>query len=251
MVTYPVTSSPPPGTQYSYSTVNYVLAARIIEHLTGMSVNLYIKKKLFEPLDMKDSFFIAQKTGDSEVDARMDEGVTEDQRGRIADLSIITRDGRLPPEMAAGPDGKWDKFRRGWHFVNPDGGMFSTADDLLNFLRMLRDGGVFQSRRILSSQVVKLLVEDQGHAHTMGFGYRSQLTPYSQSAGTLEHMGYKMTYFWYEPRADNPLFGLFLSQRLPNISVNTNLTDGMHVIFRVFVPQVKAECFGAKVLHPA
>lgn len=251
MLTYPVTSSPPPGTQYSYSTVNYLLAARIVEKLTGKSVNVYIKEKLFEPLGMKDSFFIAQKTGDPDVDARMDEGVTDEQRARIPDLTLITRDGNLPVEMAPCAGGVWDKYRRGWRFVNPDGGMYSTADDLLNFLRMLRDDGVYQSRRILSRQIVRLLVEDQGHSHTMGFGFRAQATPYGQGMGTLEHMGYKMTYFWYDPGKENPLLGVFLSQRLPNVAVNTNLADGLHVIFRVFVSQVKSKAFGALISQPA
>jgi CubicO group peptidase (beta-lactamase class C family) len=248
--TYPVTSEPLPGSQYSYSTVNYVLAARIIEKLTGKSVNRYIKEKLFAPLGMKDSFFIPQKTGEPEIDAWMDDGTTLEQRQRIADLVLITRDGNLPAEMAPGPDGGWDKYRTGWRFVNPDGGMFSTANDLLNFLRMLRDGGQFQSRRVLSSQIVNLLIEDQGHSHTMGFGYRSQPTPYGQSAGTLEHMGYKMTYFWYDPRPENPLIGVFLSQRLPSIAVNINIGDGLHAIFRVFVSAVKSKVFGAKVSSP-
>jgi len=250
MQTYPVSSSPQPGTQYSYSTVNYVLVARIIEQLTKKPVNIYIKEKLFEPLAMKDSFFIAQKTGDPEMDARIDEGVGDEQRGRIADLALITKDGRLPPEMAAGHGGGWDKFRTGWRFVNPDGGMFSTADDLLNFLRVLRDGGMFESRRILSPEIVRLLVEDQGHAHTMGFGFRGQPTPYGQGPGTIEHMGYKMTYFWYDPAPDNPSLGVFLSQRLPNIAQNTNLADGLHVILRVFVPLIKSELSSAEVPQP-
>jgi len=241
MRTYPVTVSPPPGTQYSYSTVNYVLVARIIEQLTQTPVNRYLKEKLFTPLGMRDSFFIARVAGAARADAALDDGVSDEQRGRIADLTLITRDGQLPPEMAPGPDGGWDKFRSGWRFVNPDGGMFSTVADLLNFLGMLRDDGVFQSRRILSPAIVSLLVQDQGHGHTMGFGFRSQATPYGQSAGTLEHMGYKMTYFWYEPRLEQPLIGVFLSQRLPNVAVNTNLATGMHAIFRVFVTLVCAE----------
>jgi CubicO group peptidase (beta-lactamase class C family) len=243
MRTYPVIASPPPGTQYSYSTVNYVLVARIIEHLTHMPLNRYLKEKLFTPLGMRDSFFIARPARAIGAEAALDDGVSDEQRSRIADLTLITRDGQLPPEMAAGPDGGWDKFRSGWRFVNPDGGMFSTADDLLNFLGMLRDGGVFQSRRVLSPEIVSLLVQDQGHGHTMGFGFRSQTTPYGQSAGTLEHMGYKMTYFWYEPRLEQPLIGVFLSQRLPNVAVNTNLATGMHAIFRVFVTLVRAENF--------
>ncbi len=240
MRTYPVTADPPPGTRYSYSTVNYVLVARVIEHLTGAPVNQFIREKLFQPLAMADSFFIAQRSGDPEVDARLDEGVTDEQRARIADLAVISRDGQLPPEMAPGPGGGWDKLRTGWRFVNPDGGMFSTAPDLLNFLGMLRDGGVFRARQVLSPAVVKLLVADQGHGHTMGFGFRAGTTPYGQRPGTVEHMGYKMTYFWYEPHPDDPLVGVFLSQRLPNISVNTNLADGMQVIFRVFVRLVKS-----------
>ena len=244
--TYPVASSPPPGTRYSYSTINYVLAARVIEHLTGKSVNLYIKEKIFNPLGMKDSFFIAGKTGDPAVDTRMNEGVGDRQRARIADLTLITRDGVLPPEMAPGPGGGWDKFRTGWRFVNPDGGMYSTAGDLLNFLRMLRDGGAHGSRRILSPEVVRLLVEDQGHGHTMGFGFRAQPTPYGQGSGTLEHMGYKMTYFWYDPKPKEPLLGVFLSQRLPNVAVNTNLSDGMQVIFKVFVPLARSGVSGTR-----
>jgi CubicO group peptidase (beta-lactamase class C family) len=241
METYPVTATPPPGAQYSYSTVNYIVAARIIEQLTGQSVNTYVKEKIFVPLDMRDSFFIAQPTGIPAVDARIDEGTTAEQRARVADVSLITRDGELPVELAPGPENRIDKLRRGWRLVNPDGGMYSTASDLLNFLGMLSRGGRFKSHSVLSPAIVRLLVEDQGHSHTMGFGFRRRTTPYGQGAGTLEHMGFKMTYFWLEPRHDDHLTGVFLSQRLPNVAVNTNLADGMQVIFSVFVPLVRAE----------
>jgi beta-N-acetylhexosaminidase len=238
MQSYGISSSTLPGTQYSYSTANYIVAARIVENLTGKSLNVYLKEKLFGPLGMKDSFFIAQKTGDPALDQRMDEGVDDQQRGRIAEVAIITPDGALPPEMAPGPDNVWDKYRRGWRYVYPDGGMYSTAGDLMTYLRMLRDGGVSQSRTILSRQIVSLIVNDQGFGHTMAFGYHTQVTPYGQGAGTLEHLGNMMTYFWYDPRADDPLLGVFLSQRVTNIMVNNNMTDGMRIIFRVFVPML-------------
>jgi CubicO group peptidase (beta-lactamase class C family) len=244
MRTYPVATTSPPGSAYTYSTVNYIVAARIIECIAGRSVNLVVKEKLLDPLQMVDSFFIAGESGDPLVDARLCEGTTAGQRARIAELTLITRHGGLPPEMASGPGGGWDRLRRGWRFVNPDGGMYSTTSDLLNFLVMLRDGGVFQGRRILSRPIVRLMMEDQGHGHTLGFGFRRQQTPYGQGPGTLEYLGYKMTYFWIDPSADDPLLGVFLSQRLPNITVNTNLNDGMQVIFRAFVPVVKAGAFG-------
>jgi CubicO group peptidase (beta-lactamase class C family) len=240
MQTYPVPATPPPGSGYAYSTVNYILVARIVEHLTGMSVNRYVNEKLFRPLAMTDSFFVAGPTGDPAVDARIGEGVTDEQRARIADYVLITTDGRFPPEIAPGPGGSLNKTRAGWRFVNPDSGMYSCAGDLLNFLAMLRDGGVFRSRRVLSPAIVSLLVDDQGHGHTMGFGYRNRTTPYGQRGGTLEHLGLKMTYFWYDRSADKPLIGVFLSQRMPNFIANTNMSEGLRPIFRLFVPQVNA-----------
>lgn len=233
------------GTQFSYSPLNHIVAGRIVEELTGMSLNRYLKQKLFTRLGMNDSFFIAQPTGDPVVDARLAEGVTVEQRERIADLTLITRDGKMPPEVAPGPDGSWDKLRRGWRFVYPDGGMYTTASDLLTFLRMLRDGGLSANgKQILTPAVINLLLNDHGFGHTMGFGYRGHPTPYGQGANMLEHLGSKMTYFWYDPVPENPLLGVFLSQRLPNIAVDTNMGAGMKVIFRVFVLLVNNGIYG-------
>lgn len=231
--TYPVRSDPPPGSQYAYATVNHVLLARIIEQLTGRPVHHYIREKLLEPLGMRDSFFVAGPDA-----GPLDEGVTEQQRARVADYLLITQDGRFPAEIASGPGGTRNPLRAGWRFVNPDGGMYSTVDDLLNFLVALRDGGIFDGRRVLSDEIVRLLVTDQGHGHTMGFGFRAVATPYGQTAGTVEHLGLKMTYFWYDTRPDDPVVGVFLSQRMPNFIANTNMSAGLRPIFRVFLPLV-------------
>jgi CubicO group peptidase (beta-lactamase class C family) len=244
MATYePLTT---PGTEYCYSTIGYVVAARIVEELTGRSINRFLATEVFEPLGMTDSFFIAQPTGDPALDAMIDDGVSAGQRARIADVTLITRDGAMPPELAPGPDGDWDRFRRGWPFVFPDGGMYTTVTDLLAYLRMLRDGGTAGSRRVLSPEVVRLLTEDHGFGHTMGFGLRRQATPYGQGEYTLEQLGGMMTYCWLEMGSDQPLIGAFFSQRLPNIVVHQNMGTGMKVIFRVFVPAVAGAVNGAR-----
>ncbi|GGM54578.1 hypothetical protein GCM10012275_27150 [Longimycelium tulufanense] len=234
MRTYPLVHEP--GTRYSYSSANYIVAGRIVEQLTGRSPNLYLKEKLFDPLDMRDSFFVAQPTGDAALDARIDEGVVDEQRDRVAEVSLITRDGGWPAEVAPSPDGTWDKLRRGWRFIYPDGGMYTTAGDLLAYLRVIRDGGLRGDAQVLSPAVIKLLVTDHGFSHTMGFGFRASTTPYGQGPGTLDHLGNIMTYFWYDPSRDEPMLGVFLSQRLANAVVNNNMVDGLRVIFRHFVP---------------
>ncbi|MCA1561431.1 MAG: beta-lactamase family protein [Chloroflexi bacterium] len=214
-----------PGTKYSYSSANHIVAGRLLQHLTGKPPNRYLKERLFEPIGMKDSFFVAQPNEED------DDGVTQEQRDRIADVSLITRDGEWPPEIAPGPDGSWDKCRRNWRFVYADGGMYTTAADLLAFLRAVRGG-----HEVLSPDVLKLMVTDHGFGHTMTFGYRGTTTPYGQGPGTLDHLGNIMTYFWYDPVKE--LLGVFLSQRLANAIVNNNMMDGLRAIFSGFVPLV-------------
>ena len=235
----------PPGTEYRYSTIGYVVAARIAEKLSGQSINRFLKERIFSPLGMQDSFFIAQKTGDAALDDRILDEVSDEQRERIADVTLVTKDGAMPPEVAPGPDGVWDKYRRGWRFVFPDGGMYTTIVDLLRFLRMLRDGGVAETRRILSPAIVRLLIGDHGFGHTMGFGHRRNATPYGQGPDTFEQLGGMMTYCWMRLGTDTPLLGVFFSQRLPNIVVNPNMGAAMKVIFRVFIPAVHKALDGA------
>ena len=116
--------------------------------------------------------------------------------------------------------------------------MYTTAADLLAYLRMLRNGGMRGVDRILSPAVVKLMVSDGGFGHTMAFGYHGNASPYGQGPGTLDHLGHLFTYFWYDPRPNNPVVGVFLSQRLANAIVNNNMFEGLRGIFKGFVPLV-------------
>lgn len=230
-----------PGSKFNVNNYGFIVAGRIIEQLSGKSMNIYLKERLFEPLGMTDSFYVAQKTGDEEVDKRIDEGVTQQQRDRIADLTVISDDGKLPPEIAPGPNGHWDKFKRGWRLVEAGGGFYSSAPDLLTYWAALRDNGVSGGRRVLSDRVVGLLVDDQGFGHTMGFAYVDESQRHGEGAKTLMHLGGFNTFYWYDLRPSNPLIAMFLTQRL---TTATTLNDDPDVIFRVFAPLVEAGVFG-------
>lgn len=45
-----------PGRRFDYSNTNYLVLASIVEKVSGMSFSEFVKKNIFEPLDMKDSF---------------------------------------------------------------------------------------------------------------------------------------------------------------------------------------------------
>ena len=52
-----------PGTSKSYSNTNYVLLGKIIEVVTGMSLQDFFQQKIFEPLGMRNSYYPADNEG--------------------------------------------------------------------------------------------------------------------------------------------------------------------------------------------
>lgn len=47
-----------PGTKYEYSNSNYLVLAKIIREVTGISIGQFIKKRIFDPLEMNESFIL-------------------------------------------------------------------------------------------------------------------------------------------------------------------------------------------------
>ena len=47
-----------PGERFSYSGEGFVYLARVVEHITGESLDVFMKKAVLDPLDMKNSSFI-------------------------------------------------------------------------------------------------------------------------------------------------------------------------------------------------
>lgn len=52
-----------PDTQFSYSNSNFFLAACIVEQISKMSYNEFVRKNIFEPLGMKNSGFVDETLG--------------------------------------------------------------------------------------------------------------------------------------------------------------------------------------------
>ncbi len=47
-----------PGSQWSYCNANYLLLAQVVEKITGVSFQEWTKRNIFEPVGMKNSFFM-------------------------------------------------------------------------------------------------------------------------------------------------------------------------------------------------
>jgi CubicO group peptidase (beta-lactamase class C family) len=129
-----------PGTTYEYS-VSIDVAGYLVEVLSGMTFDVFLQTRLFEPLGMEDTGF----------------EVPEEDFGRLAMIYTPNEEtGELTPvpEMTNGVKEKVTVFSGG-------GGLVSTLSDYAKFGEMLLNGGELNGMRILEESTVKLIMSDQ------------------------------------------------------------------------------------------
>jgi CubicO group peptidase (beta-lactamase class C family) len=130
-----------PGSRWLYHTGSDLLGV-LIARASGKSFGAFMRERIFEPLGMKDTGF----------------QVPADETGRLA--SVYRRD----PETDAFvlfDDARDSRWSRPSSFQSGGGGLVSTADDYLAFLRMMLNKGLHGRDRILSRAAVELMTADQ------------------------------------------------------------------------------------------
>ncbi|MFC4518992.1 exo-beta-N-acetylmuramidase NamZ domain-containing protein [Cupriavidus pinatubonensis] len=172
-----------PGTRVIYSDINYVVLGEIVERASGMPLDAWCAARLFEPLGMTDTGF------------RPGPGLTP----RIAPTTFQAGHrlrGQVHDPIAAAMGG-----------VAGNAGLFSTADDLARFARMLLGDGQLGANRVLShDSVTTLMLPDKpaGADTWRSAGWALQ-APLAENrfrmlypVGMLEHLGYTGTGLWVD-----------------------------------------------------
>jgi CubicO group peptidase (beta-lactamase class C family) len=196
-----------PGTQWSYSSPGIEILGRIIEVCSGEKYVDYITEHILRPLGMKDSFFFPPA----------------DKIGRIA-MVYEGKDGKLARAPATILGGDPTKYRQGAVFPAPGWGLYSTAEDLLHFYRMMLNDGVYQGHRYLSPFSVHVMTEPQTtgiqpvgwmRGSDYGLAWEVVTDPLGELAGhtigTYGHGGAFGTQGWIDP--NNDLISILLIQR--------------------------------------
>ncbi|HZR16322.1 MAG TPA: serine hydrolase domain-containing protein [Verrucomicrobiae bacterium] len=189
-----------PGTQWRYTQSGINTAARIVEIAGGMPFDLFVQKRIFDPLAMKHTTFYP---------------------GRKSSFHLVTAysknktTGALEPVPPRGPIGQEG------HPPLGNGGLFSTAPDYARFCQMLLGQGLFKGRRFLSPEAFRLLTTLQtgdlptgffqsaqygNHGTNYGWGIGTCIlrAPHSGvvamlSPGTFGHGGAWGTQAWMDP----------------------------------------------------
>ncbi|WP_338868463.1 serine hydrolase domain-containing protein [Myxococcus stipitatus] len=138
----------PVGTLHAYSNTGFIIAGRAVETASGSDFGAFMQKHLFTPLRMAHSAF------------RVTPAVAELRAKGYGDLPPET----VPPH--------WIESE------GPAGGMFSSAEDLSRFVRMLLNGGRFEGRQVLRSESIQEMWREQNAGNPLDVGTRSGLTWY-------------------------------------------------------------------------
>jgi serine-type D-Ala-D-Ala carboxypeptidase len=182
----------PLGTRFRYSDVNFIVLGELVERVGGMPVDQFAGKHVFDPLKMADTGF---KPG-------------EELKKRVAPTGL--RDGKTILGEVHDPRA----FKLGG--VAGHAGLFSTADDLARYCRMLLRGGELDGTRVLAEKTVKLFTEPHAVPGAAGkdgtpaklarsYGWDVD-TSYSAPRGELfakgegfGHTGFTGTSVWVDP----------------------------------------------------
>jgi CubicO group peptidase (beta-lactamase class C family) len=163
-----------PGEQFRYSCLGYIVLGKIVEVVSGQSLDVFARETIFMPLGMRDTFYNPPVS----------------LQDRIAATTVLT--GTVHDPLAALMGG-----------VSGNAGIFSTAEDLAIYCRMLLNKGRGNRRQILSRESVVLLTTQQTLGRAYGFdvssSYSNHLKGDSMNPAAFCHSGYTGTSIVCDP----------------------------------------------------
>ncbi len=203
-----------PGTSWRYSFATDV-SARLVEALSGDPFDVFLKRRIFEPLGMVDTDFWAPP---------------EKRRRLVTMYAPVDLLDPMKGGLVKADDPQTGQYTQPRKLLSGGGGLVSTVSDYLNFIRMIVAGGSWNNVRLLQPQTLRLMRENQlasgvgvhfptwampGTVFGLGFALKQSLDANEPAAMQDEYHwgGVAGTHSWMAPRAN--LTGMCMTQRMP------------------------------------
>ena len=187
-----------PGSRWAYSAqAAFDTLVLVVERASGQKFDQFARQRIFEPLNMKDTFFYPAE-------------------------SFNPRKATLYSRTANGLQKQQDPNFMNGVFFSGGGGLFTTAEDYLQFAQMLLNEGQLNGKRLLSPRTVELMrsvhIPDtlQGRQRGEGFGLSVRVINNSAqrntflSDGSFGWSGAYGTHFWVDPQ--RKIVGILMTQ---------------------------------------
>lgn len=211
-----------PGEKYLYSEGLDVLGY-FIELMSGMPFDEFLRKRLFEPLGMNDTYFYLPDTKASRLVA-----IQKPQNGQWVRYPNTFYDTEYPIKGAK-------------TFFSGGAGLSSTAKDYATFLMMYLNGGELGGKRFLSRTTVQTILSNQvgdllggekaNSSYGLAFGLLNKAGEEKGakgSAGTFEWGGYFNTNYFADPK--EKIIGVIMKQ-------TQSSSDNLNNLFRQVIYQ--------------
>lgn len=183
----------PPDRFFRYSDINFILLGEIVQRVSGMPLNDFAAKHVFGPLHMDSTRFLPPADWQPRI------APTEKDENGVMLRGVVH-----------------DPTSRKMGGVAGHAGLFTTADDLAKYARMILQGGA----SVLKPETVKLMTTPQTIATVferrgLGWDIDSSFSRPRGKAfpiGSFGHTGFTGTSLWIEPASKT--FVIFMSSRL-------------------------------------
>jgi CubicO group peptidase (beta-lactamase class C family) len=192
-----------PGEKWIYG-YNTDILGYLVERVSGMSLDDYIRKTITGPLGMADTHFF----------------LPEAKIGRFTPVYGVGDDGKLK-RIEAAADNPYVKGPR--KCFAGGAGLLTTADNYARFLQMLLNGGELGGVRILGPKTVELMIADHfgnlfsggSEGYGLGFWVKTSLGRNGMpgTPGAFGWGGAYLSVYWVDPV--EKLVAVFMTQLLP------------------------------------
>lgn len=178
-----------PGSKWRYGSEGIHTAAYLVEMYSGMSYPDFLQKRIFDPLGMKDTYF-------------MRKDVPEDRLVGIYNKDKATQEWNTANDRMVTPK-----------YFRPSGGLYSTAKDMFIWHQAMLNGGQYNGIRLITDESLNQLktitcghLAKGGHMDGCyyGLGFQIVRDPTNSktkmlSPGTYGHGGSGGSTIWIDP----------------------------------------------------
>ena len=229
------------GTRFLYGT-STDWAGKLVEKVSGMTLEAYFKKKIFKPLGIKSTYYNVPEKAKKRIASMGNRG--EEGKSKLRE---IEGDTQSPNRY---PVGKTTKFSGG-------SGLFSTPSDYTDILQCMLNYGAYKGGSILKRETVEKMTENHigdisldptgwhydpatccnfnglmDKESKWGLAFMIDNTPksYGRKAGAVLWGGYRNTYFYIDYKTG--IAASIYSQHLPfNHSATISLFEKFSEVF--------------------
>lgn len=199
-----------PGEKFTYG-LNTDVLGYLVEVISGQPLDVFFRTRIFNPLGMKDTWFYLPK----------------EKQGKLVALHVEDSLGHIyqaPKEIQR--NGSWisDYPNLEGTYFSGGAGLSSTTLDYAIFLEMIRNGGKYNGKRLLSQKSIAIMTQNQIGNLSLGgnskFGLGFQISGEGSNAimglnpGTISWGGAFSSTYWVDLKAG--IVGQFFLNQTPN-----------------------------------